>query len=42
MPYYGYDGSGVRLPAGTYQVRIVASNGNGSVTAETSLTISAS
>ena len=42
VPYYGYDGSGVRLPAGTYQVRIVASNGNGSVTAETSLTISAS
>ena len=42
VPYYGYAGSGVRLPAGTYQVMIVATNGNGSATAETPLTISAS
>jgi hypothetical protein len=42
VPYYGYAGSGVRLPAGTYQVLIVASNGNGSATAETPLTINAS
>jgi hypothetical protein len=42
VPYYGYTGSGVRLSAGTYQVLIVASNGNGSATAETPLTISAS
>jgi hypothetical protein len=42
VPYYGYDGSGVRLPAGTYQVMIMATNGNGSATAETPLTISAS
>ena len=42
VPYYGYTGSGVRLPAGTYEVLIVATNGNGSATAETPLTISAS
>ena len=42
VPYYGYTDSGVRLPAGTYRVLVVASNGNGSATAETPLTISAS
>ncbi|MDQ2810897.1 MAG: hypothetical protein M3Z75_03200 [Actinomycetota bacterium] len=42
MPYYGYTDSGVRLPAGTYEVLIVASNGNGSATEGAPLTISAS
>jgi hypothetical protein len=42
VSYYGYTGSGVRLPAGTYEVLIVASNGTGSATEETPLTISAS
>jgi len=40
--YYGYNGNGTRLPAGSYQVLVVASNGSGSATAETTLTISAS
>ena len=39
LPYYGYDGSSHRLPAGTYQVLIVAKNTSGSATAETTLTI---
>jgi len=37
--YYGYDGAGHRVPAGTYRVVIVASNANGSGTAEGTLTI---
>ena len=41
VPYYGYDGVSKRLPAGTYQVLVVASNGTGSATAETPLTITA-
>jgi hypothetical protein len=41
VPYYGYDGSGKRLPAGSYKVLVVASNGSGSATAETTLAISA-
>lgn len=40
IPYDGYRG-GRRLPAGSYQVLVVASNGSGSGTAETPLTISA-
>jgi hypothetical protein len=39
VPYYGYGGSSHRLPPGTYQVLIVASNALGSATAETTLTI---
>ena len=41
VPYYGYTDSHTRLPAGTYKVLVVASNGSGSATAETPLTISA-
>jgi cell division septation protein DedD len=41
VPYYGYTDSHTRLPAGTYQVLVVASNGSGSASAETALTISA-
>jgi hypothetical protein len=41
VPYYGYTDSHTRLPAGTYKVLIVASNGTGSASAETALTISA-
>ena len=41
VPYYGYDGNSQRLPAGTYQLLVVASNGTGAATAETPLTISA-
>lgn len=41
MPYYGYDGASKRLPAGTYQVLVVASNGSFAAAAETPLTISA-
>jgi hypothetical protein len=41
VPYYGYTDSHTRLPAGTYKVLIVASNGSGSASAETALTISA-
>jgi hypothetical protein len=41
VPYYGYTDSHTRLPAGTYNVLVVASNGSGSATAETPLTISA-
>jgi FlgD Ig-like domain len=41
VPYYGYTDSHTRLPAGTYKVLIVASNGSGSATAETALTINA-
>jgi FlgD Ig-like domain len=29
IPYYGYDGSGHREPAGRYTVRVTASNGHG-------------
>jgi hypothetical protein len=41
VPYYGYNGSGQHLAAGRYPVLVVASNGNGSATAETALTITA-
>jgi hypothetical protein len=40
IPYYGFDGSGKYLAAGKYTVLVVASNAQGSSTAETSLTIS--
>jgi flagellar hook assembly protein FlgD len=40
--YYGYNGNGARLAPGSYQVQVVASNGSGSATAETTLTISGS
>jgi hypothetical protein len=39
IPYYGYDGGGHSLPAGSYQVLVVASNASGSGTAEVPLTI---
>jgi hypothetical protein len=39
--YYGFNGSGKRVPAGNYHVLVVASNANGSGTAETALTIGA-
>jgi hypothetical protein len=41
VPYYGYADGGTRLPAGTYKVLVVASNGSGSASAETTLAISA-
>ncbi len=41
MSYYGYDGASKRLPAGPYQVLVVASNGSGAATAETPLAITA-
>jgi hypothetical protein len=40
VPYYGFNGHGVRLPAGPYKVLVVASNASGRATAETALTIS--
>ena len=40
VPYYGYTDSRTRLPAGTYKVLVVASNGSGSASAETTLNIS--
>jgi hypothetical protein len=39
--YYGFNGAGKRVPAGNYQVLVVASNASGSGTAEAALTISA-
>jgi hypothetical protein len=39
--YYGFDGSGHHEPAGNYQVLVVASNANGSGTAESALQIGA-
>jgi hypothetical protein len=42
VQYYGFNGSGQREPAGNYQVLVVASNANGSGTAEAPLTIGAS
>ena len=39
--YYGFDGSGHHEPAGNYQVLVVASNANGSGTAESPLQIGA-
>ncbi len=41
VPYYGYNGGGQRVAAGSYNVLVVASNSGGSGTAETPLTISA-
>jgi hypothetical protein len=40
IPYYGYNGSGQRVPAGNYKILVVASNSGGSGTAESALTIS--
>ncbi|MDQ2873992.1 MAG: hypothetical protein M3Y33_03910 [Actinomycetota bacterium] len=37
--YYGFDGTGHHIPAGAYTVLVVASNSQGSSTAEGSLTI---
>jgi FlgD Ig-like domain len=39
VPYYGFDGKGHHIPAGNYTVLIVASNSQGSSTAEGGLTI---
>jgi len=39
--YWGFDGAGHRVPAGSYQVLVVASNANGSGTAESPLQIGA-
>ena len=36
IPYYGFNGSGHRVPTGQYQVVVVASNAHGSGTAESS------
>jgi hypothetical protein len=41
IPYYGYNGGGKRVPAGSYNVLVVASNSGGSGTAESALTIAA-
>jgi FlgD Ig-like domain len=41
IPYYGFNGSGHRVPSGQYQVVVVASNGHGSGTAQSSLAIDA-
>jgi FlgD Ig-like domain len=41
VSYYGFNGSGKALPAGSYTVLVVTSNAQGSSTAETKLTISA-
>jgi hypothetical protein len=41
VPYYGYNGSGSRLPAGRYTVLVVASNSSTSASASAALTISA-
>jgi hypothetical protein len=40
--YYGFNGAGHRVPTGQYRVLVVASNANGSGTAESSLEIDAS
>jgi hypothetical protein len=40
--YYGFNGAGHRVPTGQYQILVVASNANGSGTAESSLEIDAS
>ncbi len=39
IPYFGFNGQGKRLPAGQYQVLVVASNAAGSATAEAPLNI---
>jgi hypothetical protein len=41
VPYYGYNGSGSRLPAGRYTVLVVASNSSSSASAAATLTIAA-
>jgi flagellar hook assembly protein FlgD len=41
MRYYGFDGHGHREPPGNYQVVVVASNANGSGTAQSPLQIDA-
>jgi FlgD Ig-like domain len=41
IPYYGFNGSGHRVPTGQYQVVVVASNAHGSGTAQSSLEIDA-
>ena len=42
LAYYGYNGAGQRLPAGKYTVLVVASNAQGSSTAEASMSLSSS
>jgi hypothetical protein len=39
--YYGYNGSSVRLPAGTYTIRVIATDSGGHASAETKLTLTA-
>ena len=39
--YYGFNGAGHRVPAGQYQVLVVASNAHGSGTAQSPLEIDA-
>jgi hypothetical protein len=41
IPYYGFNGSGRRVPAGQYQVVVIASNAHGSGTAQSPLEIDA-
>ena len=41
IPYYGFNGSGRRVPSGQYQVVVIASNAHGSGTAQSSLEIDA-
>ena len=41
IPYYGFNGSGRRVPTGQYQIVVVASNAHGSGTAQSSLEIDA-
>ena len=41
IPYYGFNGSGRRVPSGQYQIVVVASNAHGSGTAQSSLQIDA-
>ena len=41
IPYYGFNGSGHRVPTGQYQVLVVASNAHGSGSAESPLEIGA-
>jgi hypothetical protein len=39
--YYGYNGSSLRLPAGTYTVRVIATDSGGHASADTKLTLTA-
>jgi hypothetical protein len=42
IPFYGYNGHGSRLPAGSYTILAVASNAHGSATAEVKLDVAPS